>query len=169
MKIHSRSAVLLSILAAVTTASCDLSPKATSTGPAAAQSAATPPAVRYEDHIWANEAAPPAGELVNPNAADRHSAAAGETLFTSMNCDGCHGSAGSGWVGPNLADGRWRYGGRDAEVFSSIFYGRPKGMPAYGGLIGSKGVWLLVTYLNSLPRPEAVPTESWSRSAAPSR
>ena len=26
-----------------------------------------------------------------------------------MNCDGCHGGAGAGWVGPRLSDGRWRF------------------------------------------------------------
>jgi cytochrome c oxidase cbb3-type subunit 3 len=90
-----------------------------------------------------------------------------EKLFASMNCDGCHGGGGSGWVGPSLADGRWRYGGQDAEIFNSIFYGRPRGMPAYGGLIGRDGVWLLVSYLKSLPKPEDVPTESWIEAPAP--
>ena len=39
------------------------------------------------------------------------------TLFGAMNCDGCHGGGGVGWVqGPSLADGRWRYGGTHAGV-----------------------------------------------------
>ena len=78
--------------------------------------------------------------------------AAGE-LFTAMNCDGCHGGGGVGWVGPSLADGRWRYGGADEEIFASIYYGRPKGMPAFGGRLGTEGVWTLVTYLKSLTPP----------------
>src|SRR2546429_9648574 len=82
-----------------------------------------------------------------------------------MNCDGCHGGDGSGWVGPNLADGRWRYGGADAEVFNSIYYGRPKGMPAFGGTLGAEGVWTVVTYIRSLPVPGDVPTESWVMAA----
>ena len=69
---------------------------------------------------------------------------AGGGLFSSMNCDGCHGGGAAGWVGPSLVDGRWRYGGADEEIFYSIFYGRPKGMPAYGGVIGAEGVWMLV-------------------------
>jgi len=75
-----------------------------------------------------------------------------------MNCDGCHGGGALGWVGPSLVDGRWRYGGADEEIFHSIFYGRPKGMPAYGGLLGSEGVWMIVTYLKSQPVPNVVPT-----------
>jgi mono/diheme cytochrome c family protein len=46
-------------------------------------------------------------------------------------------------------------------VFSSIYYGRPKGMPAFGGALGAEGVWTLVTYLRSLTPPPDVPTESW--------
>lgn len=61
----------------------------------------------------------------------------------------------------SLSDGRWRYGGRDAEIFNSIFYGCPKGMPAYGGVVGQDGVWMLVNYLKSLPQPDVVPTQSW--------
>ena len=121
----------------------------------------TLPAIRYEAHLVAGDSPPPAGTLHSPKSGDAATAKAGELLFATMNCDGCHGGAGSGWVGPNLADGRWRYGGSDAEVFSSIFFGRPKGMPAFGGRLGTDGVWTLVTYLKSLPVPDDVPTESW--------
>ena len=87
--------------------------------------------------------------------------AAGGNLFSSMNCDGCHGGGAIGWVGPSLVDGRWRYGGTDDEIFSSIFYGRPKGMPAYGGVIGTEGVWTLVAYIKAQAVPPVVPTTSW--------
>jgi cytochrome c oxidase cbb3-type subunit III len=149
----------LAILAAAATLSCNGSPPPSSVKSGAPADA--PPATRYEDHIWADGIAPPGDEPQNPHVADKESAKDGERLYASMNCDGCHGSGGSGWVGPSLADGRWRYGGRDEEVFSSIFYGRPKGMPAYGGLIGGDGVWTLVSYLKSLPKPDVVPTQSW--------
>jgi len=78
-----------------------------------------------------------------------------------MNCDGCHGGGAPGWVGPSLIDGRWRYGGADEELFTSIYYGRPKGMPAYGGVIGADGVWMLVAYLKAQPVPSVVPTTSY--------
>ena len=86
---------------------------------------------------------------------------AGANLFSSMNCDGCHGGGAVGWVGPSLVDGRWRYGGADEEIFTSIFYGRPKGMPAYGGVIGTDGVWMLVAYIKAQAVPTVVPTTSW--------
>ena len=107
--------------------------------------------------------APAGGVLSNPHGGDAAVAKAGEQLFHAMNCDGCHNLGATGWVGPNLGDGRWRYGGADAEVFSSIYYGRPKGMPAFGGVLGADGVWTLVTYLRSLPVPSNVPTESWEQ------
>ena len=58
-------------------------------------------------------------------------------------------------------DGRWRYGGSDEEIFTSIFYGRPKGMPAYGGVIGTDGAWMLVAYIKAQALPSVVPTTSW--------
>jgi cytochrome c oxidase cbb3-type subunit III len=134
------------------------------TAPAALPHAdAAPPAIRYSSHIEAGGLPPPGGVLKNPHAGDAAAAKAGATLFTAMNCDGCHGGDAGGWVGPNLTDGRWRYGGADDEVFTSIFYGRPRGMPAFGGAVGIEGVWTLVTYIRSLPPPKDVPTESWEK------
>jgi mono/diheme cytochrome c family protein len=152
--VSGRSALLL---AAALLASCGRSP-----GPASSsQTPSALPAIRYESHLAAGGDLPEGASLQNPKAADAATVKAGETLFAAMNCDGCHGSGASGWVGPSLADGRWRYGGADAEVFFSIYYGRPKGMPAFGAKLGTDGVWTLVTYLKSLPVPTEVATESW--------
>jgi cytochrome c oxidase cbb3-type subunit 3 len=119
------------------------------------------PAARYEAHIVAGTQAPHGAELTNPHSGDLAVAKRGGLMFAAMNCDGCHGGDASGWVGPSLSDGRWRYGGADSEVFNSIYFGRPKGMPAFGGTLGVDGVWTLVTYIRSLPVPADVPTESW--------
>ena len=120
-----------------------------------------PPSVRYDQHVFAG-GKPPAGDsLRNPYAGDQKSVKAGEGLFVSMNCDGCHGGGATGWVAPSLNDGRWRYGGNDGAIYQSIFYGRPKGMPAFGGLLQPTIIWKLVTYLQSLPLAKAVPTQAW--------
>jgi cytochrome c oxidase cbb3-type subunit 3 len=120
-----------------------------------------PLAVSYEAHIVAGAVPPQGAEPTNPHNADPAVAKRGALMFSAMNCDGCHGGDASGWVGPSLSDGRWRYGGADSEVFSFIYYGRRKGMPAFGGALGVDGVWTLVTYIRSLPVPPNVPTESW--------
>jgi mono/diheme cytochrome c family protein len=146
---------LVLVLAGLSLGACGGAP------PPSTPAAAAAPGIRSESHIDADGDVPAGNTLTNPHANDAQVAKAGAALFSSMNCDGCHGGGGAGWVGPSLADGRWRYGGSDAEVFSSIYYGRPKGMPAFGGALGANGVWVLVTYLKSLPKPDDVPTESW--------
>ena len=98
---------------------------------------------------------------VNPLAGNAKAIAAGESLFSSMNCDGCHGGGGSGWVGPSLADGRWRFGGDDTALYHSIAHGRPRGMPAYGELLPEEFIWQLVSYLQQLRAPPGVPTQYW--------
>lgn len=120
-----------------------------------------PPSVAYDSHVSAGGLAPTAEIMHNPFTDDTGAAATGEKLFTAMNCDGCHGGGATGWVGPSLSAKRWRYGGSDGAVYHSIFYGRPKGMPAFGGILPSDQIWRIVTYLRTLPLPKGVPTESW--------
>ncbi len=121
--------------------------------------AAQAPAIRYEAHISAGGLDPVVNELKNPYAGDAAATKNGATLFVAMNCDGCHGGDGAGWVGPSLADGRWRYGGADDELFMSIYYGRPKGMPAFGAALNQDSIWTIVSYLKSLTPPAGVPTQ----------
>jgi cytochrome c len=151
----SRLTAALWVVVALLAAACDKNAAAgTVTG-------TTPlPGIRYEAHIAAGGVAPPAMQIARPKGV-RENSTAGANLFASMNCDGCHGGGAPGWVGPSLIDGRWRYGGADDEVFSSIYFGRPKGMPAYGGVIGADGVWALVAYLKAQSRPSVVPTTSY--------
>jgi uncharacterized protein YqgC (DUF456 family)/mono/diheme cytochrome c family protein len=151
--------VVIAVIAVVLVASCG--------GGNAARPSATQLDVRHDEHIFAGATPPPAPSPAavatrNPFKGDNRSADEGATIFTAMNCDGCHGGGGTGWVGPSLADGRWRFGGSDGAIFESIYYGRPHGMPAYGGLLRQPdAVWKLVTYLQSLEPPADVPTETW--------
>ena len=139
--------VLWSCLAALVCAPREVEAGASTSGSAA---------IRYETSLSAGEVPPPTRVRDNPYTSDLESAQTGARLFTTMNCDGCHGGGGLGFVGPSLVDGRWHYGNSDQEIFHSIFYGRPQGMPAYGGMLGDDGVWLLVTYLKSQPVPRGV-------------
>jgi cytochrome c oxidase cbb3-type subunit 3 len=129
--------------------------------PALAQEAA-PSAVRSETHVSVDGKAPPAAELHNPVKADSATVAEGRRLFEGFNCAGCHGGGAVGNMGPSLADGRWRYGGSDGEILHSIFYGRPRGMPAFGGAIPTVSIWRIVVYLRSLqPAKDTLSTTAW--------
>jgi len=121
-----------------------------------------PPAVIYGEHIPVAGKLPPGDTLKNPFKGDSAAANAGGTLFGTFNCDGCHAGGAVGFVGPSLADGRWRYGGTDGEIYTSIFYGRPKGMPAWGGTLPADAIWKLVTYLQTLqPAKDTISTTTW--------
>lgn len=120
-----------------------------------------PAAVRYDQLGTPGDDAPPAEDLVNPVTTDTSAIQQGAALFGTMNCDGCHGGNGLGFTAPSLVDGRWRYGGADGVLFQSIVYGRPNGMPAYGGLLADATVWQLVTYIQSQPLIDVVPTVAW--------
>jgi cytochrome c oxidase cbb3-type subunit 3 len=100
--------------------------------------------------------------LANPYDGDRRAAATGGQLFISYNCIDCHGAEGSGAMGPSLADGRWHFGGSPAELFESIYQGRPAGMPAWGGRIGDDQIWMLVAYLRTLGGGKDVSTENFT-------
>jgi len=55
-------------------------------------------------------------------------AAAGKAIYTA-NCVACHGGAGEGGIGPNLADRFWLHGGEIKDIFKTVKYGVPdKGM-----------------------------------------
>lgn len=89
-------------------------------------------------------------ELKNPYEGDKKAIATGAQLFVAYNCLDCHGADGSGAMGPSFQDGRWHFGGSPAEVFESIYQGRPDGMPAWGGRISNDQIWMLTAYVRSL-------------------
>ena len=82
--------------------------------------------------------------LVNPLEGNANAKKIGSQLYVSYNCIDCHGADGSGAMGPSLADNRWHFGGGSAEVFESIYQGRPDGMPAWGGRISNEQIWSFV-------------------------
>jgi cytochrome c oxidase cbb3-type subunit III len=89
-------------------------------------------------------------QVKNPYEGDKKATATGAQLFIAYNCLDCHGAEGSGAMGPSFQDGRWHFGGSPAEVFESIYQGRPDGMPAWGGRISNDQIWMLTAYVRSL-------------------
>lgn len=141
---------------------------------AAATSATTarafPDSLRFVDHpqhiqLGRTAPNPSALRLTNPLEADPQVRTVGSQLYLSYNCIDCHGMDGSGAMGPSLADGRWRFGGTPAEVFESIYQGRPDGMPAWGGRISDGDIWRLVAYVRSLELGKNVATENFTGKA----
>ncbi|MEP6990525.1 MAG: c-type cytochrome [bacterium] len=119
--------------------------------------------VSHAEHIQPGMVKPFAGlQLRNPHEGDAKAIDAGGKLFVAYNCIDCHGADGSGAMGPSLADGRWHFGGQPAEVFESIYQGRPEGMPAWGSLISEDQIWTLVTYVRSLQANKDVTTENFA-------
>ena len=118
--------------------------------------------VAHPEHIQPGMVAPRGITPRNPYEGDANAVAIGAKLFVAYNCIDCHGADGSGAMGPSLADGRWHFGGSPAEVFESIYQGRPEGMPAWGSLISTDQVWLLTTYVRSLQVGKNVTTENFS-------
>jgi cytochrome c oxidase cbb3-type subunit III len=119
--------------------------------------------VSHVDHVQPGGVARPRGmALRNPYEGNASALATGAKLYVSYNCIDCHGGDGSGAMGPSLADGRWHFGGSAPEVYESIFQGRPDGMPAWGSLLSSDQIWMLVTYVRSLEQGKNVTTENFS-------
>ena len=118
--------------------------------------------VSHVDHIQPGGVPIPRGMLLrNPYEGNAAAVATGGKLFVAYNCIDCHGADGSGAMGPSLADGRWHFGGTAAEVYESIYQGRPDGMPAWGSLLSSDQIWTLVTYVRSLEKGKNVTTENF--------
>lgn len=86
------------------------------------------------------------GEQVEKNA---YQLAQGKTLFTKMNCVGCH-SHGGGGMGPALIDDRWIYGSSIENIVATIREGRPNGMPSFRGKITDDQIWQIAAYVVSM-------------------
>ncbi len=132
-----------------------------STAPAAGDLASR--FVTHTDYLRPGLVPPRAGMILsNPHEGSANAVATGARLYLAYNCVDCHGADGSGAMAPSLADGRWHFGGGPAEVFESIYQGRPEGMPSWGHLISADQVWMLVTYVRSLAANKDVTTENFS-------
>src|SRR5690349_715102 len=87
--------------------------------------------------------------IKNPYSRDMAAIKEGHDLFIGMNCAGCHGYDLKGGMGPDLTDTYWRYGGAPADIYKTIFEGRPEGMPAWGRTMPSALIWKVAAYIES--------------------
>jgi cytochrome c oxidase cbb3-type subunit 3 len=101
--------------------------------------------LKYAD-LYGNYAKTPIAELAKDPAAMK----IGFNLFAN-NCALCHGSDGGGNIGfPNLTDNDWLYGGEPEKILETITEGRHAAMPAWGDILGEKGVFEVTDYVLSL-------------------
>lgn len=73
----------------------------------------------------------------------------GQQLYQAYNCVGCHAHGGGG-MGPALMDEKWIYGSEPQQIYGSIVYGRPNGMPSFHDKIPDSQVWQIVAYVRSM-------------------
>ena len=75
----------------------------------------------------------------------------GKTIFET-NCVSCHNPKGEGNnIGPNLTDKNWIYGYDIKEVFTTVKYGRPNGMPEHNSKLNPVQIQQAASYVLSLP------------------
>jgi cytochrome c oxidase cbb3-type subunit III len=154
--------------AVVATESTAAAPAAGGVVDTGASSLGSPPVIAHPENIQPGLAAGRTlTHLADPREGDPRALEEGKQLFVSYNCADCHGSEGSGAVGPSLQDGRWHFGGSAGEVFESIAEGRPNGMPAWGGRISDAQIWALVTYVRTLAAGKNVTTENFEGATVP--
>jgi cytochrome c oxidase cbb3-type subunit III len=107
--------------------------------------------------------APFPAPIKNPAASDPAAIDRGMQAFESMNCVGCHAPNGGGGMGPALSEGSFIYGGAPANIYLSIYQGRPNGMPAWGEMLPADSIWDLVAYITSL---SSAPDTGWGQTTS---
>ena len=165
MSLRFRASLALIGMAAFTIASCDREERHSRSKPLGE----TVEAGKSPDTIFPGGGSPPSldarAALYDNNAP---AIAEGQTLFTQMNCVGCHAHGGGG-MGPALMDDEWRYGGRIDQIATTIAEGRPNGMPSWRGKLTEDQIWKLAAYVRSLsgqPSKDAVSSRADAMSAA---
>lgn len=82
--------------------------------------------------------------------ADASGIAAGKDIYTTV-CWACHGKAGEGGAGPNLADDYWIHKGSLNDIYTSIKIGYPdKGMQSWQKQYSPKQMSQLTSYIKTL-------------------
>ncbi len=107
--------------------------------------------------------APVGPDIKNPVANDPDAIQRGMQLFNQMNCSGCHAPNGVGGMGPALSNSKFIYGGSPANIFLTIYQGRPAGMPAWGSILPPQSIWDLVAYVQSISKE---PSDSWGKTTS---
>src|SRR5436190_4406130 len=112
--------------------------------------------------IPGNVPVPP--RMSNPAGQSAEALQRGMRYFIAFNCIGCHADNGGGGMGPALSNSNFIYGGDAANIYLSIYQGRPNGMPAWGAAIPATAIWDLVAYIGSISKE---PQKEWGKTYSP--
>ncbi len=83
---------------------------------------------------------------------------AGKALYET-NCVACHNPKGEGNIGPNLTDKHWIYGPDIKDLFKTIKYGTPNGMPEHASKMNPVQLQQVASFVLSLPFTEGKEAE----------
>lgn len=81
---------------------------------------------------------------------DNSALTTGKALFDA-NCVVCHNPNGEGNIGPNLTDDHWIYGPDVKDLFKTIKYGTPNGMPEHASKLNPVQMQQVASFVLSLP------------------
>lgn len=101
--------------------------------------------------------------VTNPVEGSPEAIQRGMSYFSQFNCVGCHAPNGGGGMGPALSNRFFVYGDDPANIYLSIYQGRPNGMPAWGAMLSENLIWDLVAYLQSISKE---PITGWGETAS---
>ena len=81
---------------------------------------------------------------------DNAAISSGKAIYEA-NCVACHNPKAEGNIGPNLTDDHWIYGPDVKDLFKTIKYGTPKGMPEHASKLNPVQLQQVASYVLSLP------------------
>ena len=81
---------------------------------------------------------------------DAGAISSGKALFDA-NCVVCHNPKGEGNIGPNLTDDAWIYGPDVKDLFKTLKYGTPNGMPEHASKLNPIQIQQVASFVLSLP------------------
>jgi cytochrome c(L) len=94
-------------------------------------------------------------DVANPFEGDPAAIEEGRELF-SRRCSFCHGTGGGGAKGPDLTSGKWKYGGRNTDVFATIAAGRPlTQMGGFATSMTTDEIWKVIAFIRSQYRGDS--------------
>ncbi|MDB5506803.1 MAG: cytochrome c class [Devosia sp.] len=107
------------------------------------------PKVTLSSIIPGGGSPPPPSGLAGQYEGNAYHVSQGKKYYTWFNCNGCHANGG-GDSGPPLMDDTWIYGGDLEEIVSTIYEGRPNGMPSFRGKLTDEQIWQIAAFVRSL-------------------